>query len=110
MDRALVSTDSYQLIYLYDLPRGIVTSVKISQVVKDLANYDLQEPVTFREYKPNPITGIRPLTCYGIIKVENSKLHSVASAIKYFEVTDGEGVKKWQCRALPYDKELLGSN
>ena len=110
MAQILSNTDTKQYIYMYDLPKDLVTSVKISKVIKDLANYDLQEPVQFRECKPHPTTGLPSPFCYGIIKVEAAQLQQIATAMKYFELTDGDESRKWQCRALPFDRELLGAN
>jgi len=110
MAQILSNPDNKQYVYLYDLPKDLVTSVKISKVIKDLANYDLQEPVQFRDCKPHPTTGLPSPFCYGIIKVDGSQLQQIAQAIKYFELTDGDDSRKWQCRALPFDRELLGAN
>jgi hypothetical protein len=41
MAQLLANPDNKQYIYLYDLPKDLVTSVKISKVIKDLASYDL---------------------------------------------------------------------
>lgn len=110
MAQILANTDNKQYIYLYDLPKDLVTSVKLAKVIKDLANYDLQEPVQFRDCKPHPVSGLPSPFCYGIIKVDGSQLQQIAQAIKYFELTDGDDSRKWQCRALPFDRELLGAN
>ena len=37
----LAQPDNRQLIYLYDMPKNIVTSVKIAQIIKEKAGYDL---------------------------------------------------------------------
>lgn len=58
-----------QLIYLYDLPKAHVTSVKIAKIIKDLSGYDLQEPVQFRECRPLP-NGLPSDLAYGICKVD----------------------------------------
>jgi hypothetical protein len=34
-----------QILYLYDLPKSIVTSVKINEIIKNRCGYELQEPV-----------------------------------------------------------------
>lgn len=50
----------------------------------------------------------------GIIKVDPNQCQHVAQAIKYFTIDDGtdaEGNKRvWECRALPFDRDLLGAN
>lgn len=37
--------DNKPLIYLYDLPKTIVTSVKIAEIIKKACGYELAEPV-----------------------------------------------------------------
>jgi len=41
--------------------------------------------------------------------VEQSEAARVAQAIKYFDFDDYSG-NKWHCRALPFDRDLLGAN
>jgi hypothetical protein len=109
MSMIMNNPDNKQLIYLYDLPKDLITSVKVAKVIKDSSNYDLQEPVQFRDCKPHQLTGLPSPFQYGIIKVDTSVANQVASAIKYFNITEGNE-DKWQCRALPFDRELLGAN
>ncbi len=52
-------------------------------------------------------TGLLSPLINGIIKVDQKDHLAVAKAIKYFDITDGQG-KVWQCRALPFDKDLIG--
>jgi len=100
------------IIYFYDLPKELVTSVKLAQLLKDLAGYELREPAQFRDCKPHPITGVQlPFTNVMIRVEDQSKVKQIIKAMKYFEITDGTlGAHKWQCRALAFDPELLGSN
>jgi hypothetical protein len=44
-----------------------------------------------------------------VIKIESSDFKKIAESIKYFDLDDGSGVI-WRCRALPFDKELVGPN
>jgi hypothetical protein len=37
--------ETKQILYLYDLPKGIVTSVKINEIIKNRCGYELNEPV-----------------------------------------------------------------
>ena len=97
------------LIYLYDLPKSIATSIKINQIIKDKCGVELQEPVQFKDPRPHALTGIQSPFCIGIIKVDAADYKRVAEGIKYFEMSDGSS-KVWQCRALPYDKDLVGQN
>ena len=58
-----------EIIYLYDLPKAHVTSVKIAKIIKDLSGYDLQEPVQFKDCRPLP-NGLPSV--YGICKVDKA--------------------------------------
>lgn len=95
------------LIYLYDLPKSIVTSVKITEIIRKAATYELTEPVQFKDARISATTGLLSPLINGIIKVDQKDFQAVAKAIKYFEITDGQ-TKTWQCRALPFDKDLIG--
>jgi hypothetical protein len=64
--------DNKQLIYLYDLPKNLATSVKIAEILEKKAGYKLAEPVQFRDCKPHAVTGLPSPYCLGIIKVEPS--------------------------------------
>ncbi len=97
------------ILYLYDLPKSIVTSVKINQIIKERCGIELQEPVQFRECRPNPTTGLPSLFSMGIIKVDPVDFNKVRESMKYFDMTDGSD-KKWNCRCLPFDRDLLGPN
>ena len=44
----------YSYFYLYDLPKNLVTSEKIIQMLKEDYEIELQEPVRFRESKQRP--------------------------------------------------------
>lgn len=96
-----------QLLYIYDLPKSLATSVTIAKAIKDQSGYELQEPVQFKECRPLP-NGLESPFQYGIIKIDTNQLPTIANAIKYFELPDGD--KTWKCRSLPFDKELLGAN
>lgn len=103
-----------QLLYLYDLPKDRVTSVQIAKIIREKAGYELQEPVQFRDNRPLP-NGLPSDFQYGICKVDIASLPQVAQAVKYFTMdlgnssAEGKPVQ-WQCRALPFDRELLGVN
>jgi len=102
-----------QLLYLYDLPKDRVTSVQVSKIIREKSGYDLQEPVQFRDNRPLP-NGLPSDFQYGICRVDIANLPQVVQAVKYFLMdlgnsADGKPVQ-WQCRALPFDRELLGVN
>ena len=85
----------------------------IAKLIKEKSGYDLAEPPQFKECKPNPNTGMPSPFKNGFIKIlDPSQWNHVAQAIKYFTIfdgTDNEGNKRiWECRALPYNKDLLG--
>ena len=99
---------------MYELPKDRVTSVLIASIIKEKANYQLTEPVQFRDCRPLP-NGLPSDFKYGICKIESNSLDAVAKAIKYFSIDMGEvdsdgKPKLWLCRALPYDKDLAGVN
>jgi hypothetical protein len=97
-----------QLFYLYDLPKIVTSSVRMTQVIKERTGYELPDPVQFRDCKPNPNTGVASPFQLGIIKVDVPDYKRFCEAMKYFEIIDNDGVK-WQCRGLPYDKDLVGA-
>ena len=103
------SFDNRQVIYLYDLPKHLVTSVRIAQIIKEKSGYELQEPVQFREARANFFTGLPSPFMIGFIKVDQNDAPRVTQAIKYFDFPDGQG-NVWHCRALPFDRDLLGAN
>jgi RNA recognition motif-containing protein len=106
---ASIVDSSRPVIYLYDLPKSIVTSIKINQIIKEKCGVELQEPVQFKDCRPHFTTGLPSPFSYGIIKVDPSDFKKVAEGMKYFEISDGTD-KKWQCRGLPFDRDLLGPN
>jgi hypothetical protein len=112
MATSYMNQSDKDLIYLYDLPKNLATSVKIASIIKDKADYDLPEPVQFKEVKPNPLTGVPSPFSMGMIKVDKTHSKKVAEAMKYFKFDDGSGDAKqvWECRALPFDRDLLGAN
>ena len=46
--------DNKQMLYLYELPKDRVTSVQIAKILREKADYDLQEPVQFRDCRVLP--------------------------------------------------------
>jgi hypothetical protein len=104
-----MTTENRHVFYLYDLPKEIVTSVKINSILKERCQVDLQDPVQFRECRPHPLTGLPSPFQVGVIKIDPADFKKVADGMKYFEITDGAD-RKWNCRGLPFDKDLLGAN
>ena len=77
------------LIYLYDLPKDIATSIGIANIIKAKTGYELTEPVQFRVGKPNRTTLLPSPYVLGIIKVDHSEFKKVAEGIKYFKYETG---------------------
>ena len=109
----MLAINQNQYIYLYDLPKSRVTSIMISKIIKEMAGYELQDPVQFKDYRQRPqATGSEQDFCWGIIKVDPNQVQQVSKLIKYFYIDygkDGNGQPLlWECRALPYDRDLYG--
>jgi hypothetical protein len=101
--------DNKQILYLYDLPKYFVTSVRLAHIIKEKCGYELPDPVQFRECRPNLTTGLPSPFMMGIMKVDSNDAPRVSQAIKYFDFPDGQG-NVWHCRTLPFDRDLLGAN
>lgn len=92
--------DAQQLIYLYDLPKDNITCNKIAQTIKDKSGIILdanQKPQIKRDLT-------KPFFTAMVSIKDPKKFNEACEKMRYFEV-DGK-----QCRALPFDKQLLGSN
>jgi len=83
------NSETRPLLYLYDLPKNLVTSVKIASIIKQKCGYELTEPAQFRDKKPSLINGQSPSYMTGIIKIDPNELQNVARAMKYFDIEDG---------------------
>jgi hypothetical protein len=95
-------------IYLYDMPKCIVTSDMIADLIKMKTGHKLTAPVQFKAQKNDPKTRLPSPLIDGIIMVDLAVLQKVAKDIKYFELSDGHN-NVWPCRAIPYDKDLVDS-
>jgi len=90
--------DPQQLIYLYDLPRDDITCNKIARVFKEKAGVILDS-------KPQIKRDITRQFCSAMISIKDPKqFNDACEKMRYFEIEDKP------CRALPFDKQLLGSN
>lgn len=97
---------------MYNLPKAHTTSVKVAEIMKKYADYDLKDPVQLKDYRPNVNTGLASPYVKGIIKIDPADLPAVAAKLKYYEFRDNEG-NLWHCSAQPYEKrfkELLLHN
>lgn len=86
------------ILYLYDLPKDEVTSVKISEAIKQKTDYELNDiPQIRRDMNREFYTAV--------VKIEDTPaFKEIAKKLKYFNI------EAKPCRALPYDKEFLGVN
>lgn len=90
--------DKGNILYLYDLPKDSVTSIKIEEAYKAKTGESLPEGLQIRRDLNKPFYS-------GMIKFsDQTKLNEAAKKMKFFEID------KKPCRALPFDRELLGSN
>ena len=86
------------LIYLYDLPRNETDSRKIAIAFKEKANILLDQKPQIKKNITTPFYS-------AIVSIKDPiAFNKACEAMKYFEI---EGK---QCRALQFDKQLLGSN
>lgn len=94
----LNKTMNMNILYLYDLPKDLTTSVSISEAIKAKSGYEIAEiPQIRRDANREFYTAF--------IKIEDpSQFKEISEKVRYFEIAG----KK--CRALPYDKDFLGVN
>ena len=86
------------LIYLYDLPRNETDSRKIAIAFKEKANILLDQKPQIKKNITTPFYS-------AIVSIKDPiAFNKACETMKYFEI---EGK---QCRALQFDKQLLGSN
>jgi hypothetical protein len=71
-------------IYLFDMPKYIVTSVMIADLIKMKSGYELTAPVQFKEQKNDSKTGLPSPLINGIIMVDLAVQQKVSKDIKYF--------------------------
>ena len=90
-------TDKH-LLYLYDLPKESVTSIKIAELIKTQVGTENIDVPQIRRDNNKPFYA-------AIVKFnDDDSFKNAINKLKYFEM---EGKP---CRALPFDKDLLGSN
>jgi RNA recognition motif-containing protein len=90
--------DKQDLLFIYDLPKDKYTSVKLSEAFKEQVGFPLEKIPQVKRDTTRP-----HYSC--IVKIEDTeKFRKAVDGMKYFEI-DGK-----QCRALPFDKDLLGMN
>ena len=89
--------DKANLLYFYDLP-DTATSVRIAELLKNKCSYDLQNPAQFLKDITKPFAN-------AMVRIsDGEKLEQCAKELRYFEI-DGK-----PCRALKFDRDLLGAN
>lgn len=90
--------DPQQLIYLYDLPKDNITCNKIAHIFKEKSGVILDSKPQIKRDLTRPF-------CSAMVSIKDTKqFNDACEKLKYFDV-DGKS-----CRALPFDKQLLGSN
>jgi len=91
------------LLYLYDLPKEETNSTKLAMIFKEKAGVIIGPRPQIRRDITRPFYS-------GIVKIEKLEDFEVAcQKMRYFEIDSADGKKK-QCRALQFDKQLLGTN
>jgi hypothetical protein len=94
-------TDNMQkrnYLYLYDLPKDKVSSVKISEIFKN-------EGINVGDKKPQISRDLFKPFYSAIVNIEDPKMYQLAKEkMKYFKIDE------CQVRALPFDKDLRGDN
>lgn len=86
------------ILYLYDLPKDTVSSVKIASKIKELTKHEVADPPQIRR-DPN-----KPFYTAQVKINEPERFKEIANTLKYFDI-DGK-----PCRALPYSKELTAAS
>jgi len=88
--------------YLYDLPKKHVDSIKIAEAFRQKSGAVIeQRPQIRRDF-------FRPFYSAIVIINDPVQYKKACDEMRYFEIeADGQ---KFQCRALPFDQQLLGSN
>lgn len=90
--------DPQQLIYLYDLPKEIITCKQIAHVFKEKSGVVLDSKPQIKRDLTRPF-------CSAMVSIKDTKqFNEACEKMRYFEI-DGK-----PCRSLPFDKQLLGSN
>ena len=90
--------DPQQLIYLYDLPKENITSNKISQIFKEKSGVILDSRPQIKKDFTKPFYS-------AIVCIKDPEAFAKAvEAMKYFKI-NGK-----QCRALQFDRQLLGGD
>jgi len=85
-------------IYLYDLPKDDLSSTKIAHAFESQGKVTLNGKPQIRRDLTRPFYS-------GIVQIKDAQQFSdAAEAMRYFQING-----KW-CRALKFDKQLLGSN
>jgi len=89
------------ILFVYDLPKSIITSTLLASKIKDLTGYEIKEPPQIRRNPDRPFYN-------AMIKISDDKFKEVSQKLKHFYIEKDD--KKYQVRALPYDRELTGAN
>jgi MinD-like ATPase involved in chromosome partitioning or flagellar assembly len=89
--------ETQNLLYFYEMPKDSATSIQLAQKIKEATGLDLTMPPQFKR-DPNRYF------YSAVVKInDNTKFKEACEKLKYFEINGKP------CRALPFDKELLGA-
>lgn len=89
------------ILFVYDLPKSIISSTLLASRIKEITGYEIKEPPQIRRNPDRPFYS-------AILKISDDKFKEVTQKLKHFYIDQGE--KKYAVRALPFDKELTGAN
>ena len=92
----MATNDKRNYMYLYDLPKDKISSVKIAEVFKS-------EGINIGDKKPQINRDLIKPFYSAVIHIEDPKMFELAKEKMRYPVFDG-----CQSRALPFDKDLRG--
>jgi hypothetical protein len=96
-----MQVENKNLLYIYDLPKSIITSVILKDTVKKVSQYDISEAPQIRRNPDRPFYT-------AIIKINDERFKEISHKLRHFNIECGD--VKFPVRALPFDRELTGAN
>ena len=89
------------ILFIYDLPKSIISSVLLSKRIQEVAAFELKEPPQIRRNPDRPFYS-------AMIKITDERFKEITQKLKHFDIVVED--KSYPVRALPYDRELTGAN
>lgn len=89
------------ILFIYDLPKSIISSVLLSKRIQEVAGFELKEPPQIRRNPDRPFYS-------AMIKITDDRFKEISQKLKHFDIVVED--KSYAVRALPYDRELTGAN